>query len=53
MPNDFSKRSLGDHERGRELFDLPEAPRPGEGVDAPARLLGEFDSLLLAHANFG
>jgi hypothetical protein len=38
-------------ERGRELFDLPGAPRPDEGVDAPARLLPEFDSLLLAHAD--
>jgi hypothetical protein len=38
-------------ERGRELFDLPGAPRPDVGVDAPARLLPEFDSLLLAHAD--
>ncbi|WP_312845254.1 winged helix DNA-binding domain-containing protein [Gemmatirosa kalamazoonensis] len=35
--------------RGRELFDLPEAPRPGEDVDAPPRLLPEFDTLVLAH----
>jgi hypothetical protein len=26
-------------ERGRELFDLPDAPRPGAGVPAPARIL--------------
>ena len=38
-------------ERGRELFDLPDAPRPDEEVDAPARFLPDFDSLVLAHAD--
>jgi hypothetical protein len=38
-------------ERGRELFDLPDAPRPGDGAESPLRLLPEFDSLLLAHAD--
>jgi hypothetical protein len=38
-------------ERGRELFDLPDAPRPGAGEPAPARYLPEFDSLVLAHAD--
>jgi hypothetical protein len=36
-------------ERGRELLDLPDASRPDEDVPAPARLLPEFDSLVLAH----
>ena len=38
-------------ERGRELFDLPEAPRPGAGVPAPLRFLPEFDNLVLGHAD--
>jgi hypothetical protein len=36
-------------ERGRELFDLPDAPRPGASVSAPARFLPEFDNLVLGH----
>jgi Winged helix DNA-binding domain len=36
---------------GAELFDLPSAPRPGEGATAPVRLAAEFDNLLLAHAD--
>ena len=31
------------------LYDLPGAPRPGEDVAAPPRLLAPFDSLVLAH----
>ena len=36
-------------ERGRELFDLPGAPRPEAGVPARPRFLPEFDNLVLAH----
>ena len=38
-------------EDGRELFDLPGAPRPDPGTPAPVRLLGEYDNVLLGHAD--
>jgi len=36
-------------DKGRELFDLPGAPRPHEDTAAPVRFLPEFDSVVLAH----
>lgn len=38
-------------ETGRELFDLPRAPRPPETRPAPVRFLPDYDNLLLAHAD--
>jgi Winged helix DNA-binding domain len=43
-----SLRSFVD-EQGRELFDLPRAPRPDASTPAPARLLGEWEGLLLSY----
>ena len=40
-------------ETGQILYDLPDAPRPGEDVPAPARFLPEYDNLLLAHRDRG
>jgi hypothetical protein len=40
-------------ERGRELFDLPAAPRPSEETPAPVRFLPEYDNVLLSHDDRG
>src|SRR4029077_12130831 len=38
-------------EEGRELFDVPDAPRPPGDIDAPVRLLPDSDNLPLPHAD--
>ncbi|MFD9095987.1 winged helix DNA-binding domain-containing protein [Streptomyces collinus] len=38
-------------EDGRELWDLPGAPRPDAGTPAPVRYLAPYDNAILSHAD--
>ena len=38
-------------ESGRELFDLPDAPRPGADIPAPPRLMADYENLYLGYAD--
>lgn len=46
-----SKLQVFRDEDGRELFDLPDAPRPPADTPAPVRFLPDFDNILLSHEN--
>lgn len=38
-------------ERKRELFDVPDAPRPGGDAEAPVRFVADYDNLIVGRAD--
>lgn len=38
-------------DKKKELFDLPDAPRPDEDTEAPVRFIADFDNIVLGHAD--